>query len=98
MSRPGDFMKSTSWLANAGHMLAGYGVILTTLFFSHRVIVVAAVHAAFFALVCFKEYYVDLRYESGEDTESSTIDAAGYMGGALAGWALWGLAHLFGAG
>jgi hypothetical protein len=90
-SAPGDWMKSTVWLANVGHVLGGYGVMLTAAFFTFvchatlKPILVTQLVLA--ALVLFKEYFIDLHYESGETVKSSTLDALGWCGGCILAWA-----------
>jgi len=83
---PLDFFKSVPWLANVGHFLGGYGVVLTAAFWGARSVElwVTGLLAAF---VLFKEYFLDLRYESGETVGSSTVDALGYALGAAVVWA-----------
>lgn len=93
----GDWMKSYAWVCNAGHALAGYGVVTTAAIFAHaRPLPVGIVAGCFGALVLFKEYFIDLRYESGEDVKSSTVDALGYGAGMVAGAGVAALAHVLG--
>lgn len=84
----GDWMKSPSFLANAGHFLAGYAVLLTAVLFTRSPDALFWVEVALAAYVLGKEYVVDLLYESGETLWSSTVDALGYLIGNLAAWAL----------
>lgn len=82
MSSPGaplDFFKSVTWLANVGHVLAGYGALLTVGFWSANLLTAWAVLLVYVVL---KEYVLDLMYESGETWLSSTFDALGYLAGA----------------
>jgi hypothetical protein len=87
---PGDWMKSVPWLANVGHVLGGYGVMLTAAFFMlacHSTLKpVLVTQFVLAALVLFKEYYIDLHYESGETVKSSTLDALGWCGGCILAW------------
>jgi hypothetical protein len=85
--KPGDWMKSTTWLANIGHVLAGYAFVLTVALWSHDLyrIVLWTVTLLIGALA--KEYAFDLRYESGETAFSSTVDFLGYTSGAAVAWA-----------
>jgi len=100
MTKPGDWMESTQWLANAGHFLGGLSVILLTSMWAHDVRTVGVWTAFGVAAALVKEYYIDLRYESNETVGSSTIDFLGYMAGAAVGWLnLWALVairHWFG--
>jgi len=89
-------MKSPAWLANAGHFLAGYGAMVTAGVVAHAWMIRVYVWLALIVLVAVKEYVIDLRFESDEDVESSTVDALGYSFGMGAGWALLGLAAHFG--
>ena len=85
-SAPLDFFKSVPWLASIGHFLGGYGVVLTAAYWGERSAEfwVTGLLAGF---VLFKEYFLDLRYESGETVGSSTVDALGYALGAAVVWA-----------
>lgn len=85
--KPGDWMKSEIWLANVGHVLAGYVWLLTTAYFARgrgwKPLIVS--ESILIALVLFKEYVIDLRFESDETVGSSTVDALGYaLGSAVA--------------
>jgi hypothetical protein len=82
---PLDYFKSLPWLANVGHFLAGYSVVLTAAFWGTRTaeLWVTGLLAAY---VLVKEYFLDLRYESGETVDSSTIDALGYTLGVMVAW------------
>ena len=97
MNKPGDWMKTPEFLANAGHFLAGYSFMLTVAFFAHSCCAAWAVMCtawvAFSALVAVKEYVIDLREESDETVESSTVDAVGYTLGAVVAWGAVLLAH-----
>jgi hypothetical protein len=86
MSKPGDWMKSTAWLANVGHFLFGYAVILTAALWTHRVSPVLLTTAVLFLALSVKEFWIDLKYESGETLMSSTADIAGYTFGIVVGW------------
>lgn len=97
LKRPGDWMKSPTWLANAGHFLAGYAWMTTTFLFDvlfaraqwvWGVLVVSQVFAASAVLV--KEYVIDLRDETGETIASSTEDALGYALGMMLTWIIIG--------
>lgn len=83
MSRPLDFFKSLGWLANVGHVLAGYGAILTVGLWSPGERSLNLAWAALLVYVGLKEYVLDLLFESGETVGSSTVDAIGYVVGAL---------------
>ncbi len=89
----GDWMKNPEWLANAGHFLAGASVLLVASLFTRSAAWLGGVEASLFSLVIIKEYVVDLRYESGEDVRSSTVDALGYLAGNLVAiglvWLAW---------
>ena len=83
MKAPLDFFKSEAWLANVGHVLAGYGAILTVCFWSSSANVLGGAWCALSAYILVKEYVLDLHYESGETVGSSTVDALGYVAGAF---------------
>ena len=92
----GDWMKSQDWLANIGHVLAGAVMVLVTTLFTRAPGPIAIAMSAFLAAVLFKEYFIDLRYESDETVGSSTVDAAGYVLGAALASGLVLLAHALG--
>lgn len=83
----GDWMKSEAWLANAGHFLAGLGVVLIAALWSHTPSTVGIVTGVLVIYGLTKEYYIDLHYESGETVASSTVDLIGYLLGAVVAWA-----------
>ena len=93
MTKPGDWMESTAWLATVGHVMAGALVVLVMLLFTHASMPIFFVEVLFATYVALKEYWFDLTYESDETIGSSTIDAIGYVGGHLAAWGLVLLAH-----
>ena len=78
---PLDFLKSVTWLANVGHFLGGYAVMLTVAYWHGSL---ETWGWALFGYVLVKEYVVDLLFESGETVGSSTVDALGYALGAAA--------------
>lgn len=92
---PLDFFKSVGWLANVGHVLAGLAVILITWTFTHATSHVIEAWGGLVAYAVVKEYWLDLRYESGETVLSSTVDFVGYIGGAGVGTLLVELARAF---
>jgi hypothetical protein len=46
--------------------------------------------------VLVKEYWYDLKYETGETLQSSTVDALGYLVGSVILWALVALTVILG--
>ena len=86
MSRPGDWMKNVQTLADVGHALGGYAIVLTADFFEQRWLVVGYLQLALATYVLAKEYWYDLRYESEETVASSTRDALGYAIGCAVAW------------
>jgi hypothetical protein len=92
----GDWMKTVQWEANAGHFLAGIAVLTITTLFTHSGLPIGIVEGVFFACVGVKEFWFDLRYESGESIASSAEDAAGYAFGNLVALALVALAQHLG--
>lgn len=84
--KPGDWMENPQTLANIGHALAGACVVLTTVLFTHSWRTIGIVEALLTAYVLGKEYWYDLRYETGETVGSSTEDALGYLVGDV--WAI----------
>ena len=91
-----DWMKTTSWLANAGHFLAGMCVLLATLLFTHAWLPIGIVEAVFLLYVGVKEFWFDVHYESSEDYASGAVDAAGYVVGNSVAWAMIAVAHAVG--
>jgi hypothetical protein len=86
MAKPGDWMENPQNLANIGHALAGYAVLLTAIFFTSSWLPLAIIEVLLAVYVLTKEFWYDLKYETGETMRSSTIDALGYLiGNILAG-------------
>jgi hypothetical protein len=83
---PLDFFKGVPWLANVGHVLAGYAVVLTAALWSTSFAPILWTTAVLVTYGLVKEYYLDLHFESDETVASSTVDFLGYMAGALAAW------------
>ena len=81
MAKPGDWMENPQNLANLGHALAGYAVLVTALLFTSKWLPLAVVEALLVVYVLTKEFWYDLKYETGETMRSSTIDALGYLVG-----------------
>jgi hypothetical protein len=91
---PGDWMKSVTWLANAGHFLGGFVVIaIATMWSKDDAYWISAVTVFGLMLAAVKEYYIDLTFESDETVLSSTIDLAGYVAGAAVAWLNWWALH-----
>lgn len=91
--KPGDWMENAQTLANIGHFLGGYVIPLTLAFISYVFFkhawappIVVQVMLATYVLV--KEYWYDLKYETGETFASSTEDVLGYLFGSIVAWAL----------
>lgn len=97
MSKPGDWMENVQNLANIGHALAGYAVLLTVVLFSHAWLAVLIVEALLVVYVLVKEFWYDLRYETGETIASSAEDALGYLVGNAVSWVLVLAARLIGS-
>jgi hypothetical protein len=81
--KPTYWMKDPQVLANIGHVLGGYAVLITAAMFTRDLRLLSEVEAAMAVYVLFKEYWFDLRYEDGETFASSTEDAAGYLIGSV---------------
>jgi len=96
MSKPGDWMENSQNLANIGHALGGAFVLHVAVMFSRNWWPVLVVEVLLAAYVLIKEYWYDLKYETGETMKSSTIDALGYLVGTVIEWGLIGLAHHLG--
>jgi hypothetical protein len=91
----GDWMKSETFLSNAGHVMAGALVPLLVLIFTRDVRYLIGFEIALTVYIIVKEYVIDLRTESNETVWTSTLDALGYVAGNAAAWALLFLAkHL----
>jgi hypothetical protein len=88
MAKPGDWMENPQNLANIGHALAGYSVLLTVVLFSHHWLPIAIVEGLLVTYVMTKEFWYDLKYETGETVKSSAVDALGYLIGNAIAWAL----------
>lgn len=95
--KPGDWMKSEPWLANVGHVLGGYGAILTAWTLTHVTWHIIATWCAGTAAALVKEYIIDLREESDETVLSSTVDFVGYVAGAGVATGLIEIARALGA-
>jgi hypothetical protein len=97
-AKPGDWMKSPAFLAGAGHSLAGCLVITASAYLGGRVVAGCA-FVLLIILALFKEFVIDLRFETGETMASSLVDFFEYIGGALVGAVLvmllkpWLVAH-----
>ncbi len=94
-AKPGDWMENPQNLANIGHALGGMVVLLATLLFTYRWYVVATVEILLTVYVIVKEFWYDLRYETGETLKSSAEDALGYLVGTVIAWGFVGLALVF---
>jgi hypothetical protein len=81
-------MENPQNLANGVHALLGYCVLITTSIFTHTWWIFGIVEVVLTVFVIVKEYWYDLRYETGETLQSSTEDALGYLVGNIAGWLL----------
>ena len=86
MTKPGDWMESAQNLANIGHALAGYAVLVTANLFTRNGVPITIVEGLLAAYVLGKEYIYDLREETGETFASSTEDALGYLVGNAVAW------------
>jgi hypothetical protein len=95
-TEPGDWMENAQTLANIGHGLAGLAVPAVTALFVHTWTPLLIVEFLLAAYVLGKEYWYDLRYETGETVASSTEDALGYLAGNFIGCALLALACALG--
>jgi len=99
--KPGDWMEVPQTLANGVHAALGCLVMLTTAFFvrpfPHALAGLAGVQAFLAAFVLTKEYWYDLRYETGETVRSSTEDALGWLFGSVVFWVIFAIGHFTGA-
>ena len=93
MGKPGDWMENVQNLADGVHAALSYAVLLTTVFFTHNWWWIGGVEVFLVVFVLVKEFYYDLRYETGETMRSSTIDALGWLVGNIVCWIVLGLAH-----
>lgn len=105
-----DPLKSNQWLANVGHFLGGYTIILTLMYMFGSVPVSLIppdsdyrfllwlrcnswhldvwVSLGLLPIIAFKEYFLDLRYESNETWKTSTYDLIGWYLGIAAAWSI----------
>lgn len=95
--KPGDWMEVPQNLANGVHFfLSGY-VLLLTAFFTRLCVsrwwVIGGVELFLVVFVLAKEFWYDLKYETGETVATSAEDALGWLFGNLFTWAVIGLAH-----
>lgn len=89
--KPGDWMENVQNLADGVHFALSYGVLLTTFYFTNSWWWIGGVEAFLTAFVLAKEYWYDLRYETGETWKSSTIDALGWLVGNGVCWGVYSL-------
>ena len=79
-------MEDKQNLANGVHFLLGYAILFTACVFGHLIaIAIASVILA--PAVLIKEFWYDLRYETGETKKTSIEDALGYAAGMVLAWA-----------
>ena len=86
MTKPGDWMENKQTIADLGHALGGYGVLITVSLFTRAWLPILIVEVLLATYVLGKEFWYDLRYESGETLASSTEDALGYLAGNAVAW------------
>lgn len=95
--KPGDWMENSQTLANGVHAALSYGILLTTAFLAHTSSHlwwwIGGVEVFLLAFVLVKEFWYDLRFETGETIATSTEDALGWLIGNVIAWAVLGLAH-----
>jgi hypothetical protein len=87
-AKPGDWMENAQNLADGVHCAIGMGVLVITALFAHRWLPFLVAEGMLVPFVLVKEYWYDLKYETGETVRSSTVDALGYLIGNAAGWLL----------
>jgi hypothetical protein len=95
--KPGDWMEVPQNLANGVHFALSYGTLLTVAFLAHQ-----SPHLKAFLIgwevflllfVLGKEYWYDLKYETGETMWTSTLDCLGWLAGAVVCWGVLGIAY-----
>lgn len=92
-NKPGDWMENAQNLANIGHALGGATVLLIAALFTHSWVPFAILETLLAAYVLVKEFWYDLKYETGETVATSTEDALGYLVGNIIACVLIALAH-----
>lgn len=87
VAKPGDWMENKQNLANGVHCALSYAILLTTAFLSRGSLKwILAIEIALTIFVLVKEYWYDLRYETGETIKTSTEDALGWLIGNGIAW------------
>ena len=86
VKKPGDWMENFTIQSSGVHFLLGYSILFTAAMtmrvFSH----VLWVEGLLFAYVGIKEFWYDVKYETGESIKSGAIDALGYVLGNGVAW------------
>ena len=96
MAKPGDWMENVQNLADGDHVAIGALAVVVPALYAHTWLPMLVASAVLVPFVLAKEYWYDLRYETGETWRSSTVDALGYLIGQAFGWGLAGIAWLHG--
>ncbi len=89
--KPGPFawMSSSQYLAQIGHFLGAYSLLLSTCFLGASFLVLGIMTAAFIALAAWKEFVFDLAAPpkgEGDTFADSAMDFGFYCLGALVAW------------
>lgn len=100
MNRPigasGDWMENFTIQSTGVHILLGFSILLVAAFFATGNAALYWTEGALYVFVLGKEYWYDLKYETGENVKSSTVDALGYFAGNLVALGLVLLKHHLG--
>ena len=83
-----SWMTSTNYLAQIGHVLAGYSIVLTTAYFSNDDILwLSGITVILTALVAIKEFIYDANFELPKQTNKDNwMDFGMYSVGMGLGW------------
>jgi hypothetical protein len=87
MNLTNKWMNNTQYLAQVGHTLGGYGVIITAAYWSRSLLPLLIVTAVGVVAAAVKEFIYDKRFELPRQTNLDDItDFSFYMVGAGAAW------------
>jgi hypothetical protein len=95
-AKPGDWMENYTAQSTGCHILIGFSLLVATALLTRLGWVAGAAEGALGAWVVGKEFWYDLRFETGETWRSSTVDALGYAAGNALAWGALFAAHLLG--
>src|SRR4051812_1801394 len=93
--KPGDWMEVPQNLANGVHFFLCYAIVYTNWTFAtgtkYETIWLGSIVAFLAVFVLVKEFWYDLKYETGETVATSIEDALGWFGGGGFAWLVAGV-------